>query len=39
MDFTLGKEREMARQLFRGVSEEEVKPLAEGLEDTGKCPC
>ena len=30
MDFTLGKEHEMARKLFHDFAENEVKPLGTG---------
>ena len=30
MDFTLSKQHEMARQLFKDFAENEVKPLAQG---------
>ncbi|MCD8380698.1 MAG: acyl-CoA dehydrogenase [Lachnospiraceae bacterium] len=38
MDFTLGKEYEMARQLFRDFAEKEVKPLAQEVDETERFP-
>ena len=34
MDFTLRKEHEMARQLFKDFAEKEVKPLAQEVDET-----
>ena len=34
MDFTLSKEHEMARTLFREFAEKEVKPLAQEVDET-----
>ena len=34
MDFTLGKEHEMARTLFHDFAEKEVKPLAQEVGTT-----
>ena len=33
MDFTLSKEHEMARQLFKEFAENEVKPLAQETDE------
>ena len=38
MDFTLGKEHEMARQLFKEFAENEVKPLAQEVDETETFP-
>ncbi len=38
MDFTLSKEHEMARQLFKDFAEKEVKPLAQEVDETEKFP-
>ncbi|MBR1470166.1 MAG: acyl-CoA dehydrogenase [Lachnospiraceae bacterium] len=38
MDFTLSKEHEMARQLFRDFAEREVKPLAQEVDETETFP-
>ena len=38
MDFTLSKEHEMARQLFKEFAENEVKPLAQEVDETETCP-
>ncbi len=38
MDFTLGKEYEMARQLFKDFAEKEVKPLAQEVDETERFP-
>ncbi len=38
MDFTLRKEHEMARTLFREFAEKEVKPLAQEVDETEKFP-
>ena len=38
MDFTLSKEHEMARQLFREFAEKEVKPLAQEVDETETFP-
>ena len=38
MDFTLGKEHEMARALFREFAEKEVKPLAIEVDETEVFP-
>ena len=35
MDFTLSKEHEMARQLFKDFAEKEVKPLAQEIDEQG----
>ena len=35
MDFTLSKEHEMARTLFREFAEKEVKPLAIEVDEYG----
>lgn len=34
MDFTLSKKHEMARQLFKEFAENEVKPLAQEVDET-----
>ena len=39
MDFTLSKEHEMARQLFKDFAENEVKPLAQEGGATYFCFC
>ena len=38
MDFTLSKEHEMARQLFRDFAENEVKPLAQEVDEQERFP-
>ncbi|MCD8326116.1 MAG: acyl-CoA dehydrogenase [Lachnospiraceae bacterium] len=38
MDFTLGKEYEMARQLFKDFAEKEVKPLAQEVDENERFP-
>lgn len=38
MDFTLSKEHEMARTLFRSFAENEVKPLAQEVDETEHFP-
>ncbi len=38
MDFTLSKEHEMARQLFKDFAENEVKPLAQEVDETETFP-
>ena len=38
MDFTLNKEHEMARQLFREFAENEVKPLAQEVDEEERFP-
>ena len=38
MDFTLSKEHEMARALFREFAEKEVKPLAQEVDETEVFP-
>ena len=38
MDFTLSKEHEMARTLFREFAEKEVKPLAIEVDETEEFP-
>ncbi|MEG1773258.1 MAG: acyl-CoA dehydrogenase [Oscillospiraceae bacterium] len=38
MDFTLSKEHEMARTLFREFAEREVKPLAQEIDETERFP-
>ncbi|HKM04321.1 MAG TPA: acyl-CoA dehydrogenase [Lachnospiraceae bacterium] len=38
MDFTLSKEHEMARTLFRDFAETEVKPLAQEVDETEQFP-
>ncbi len=38
MDFTLSKEHEMARSLFREFAEKEVKPLAQEVDETEEFP-
>ncbi len=38
MDFTLRKEHEMARTLFREFAEKEVKPLAQEVDETEEFP-
>ena len=38
MDFTLSKEHEMARQLFKEFAENEVKPLAQEVDETEHFP-
>ena len=38
MDFTLSKEHEMARQLFKDFAENEVKPLAQETDETEAFP-
>ena len=38
MDFTLNKEHEMARQLFKDFAENEVKPLAQEIDEEHRFP-
>lgn len=38
MDFTLSKEHEMARQLFKDFAEKEVKPLAQEIDEQHRFP-
>ena len=38
MDFTVGKEHEMARQLFKDFAENEVKPLAQEVDENERFP-
>ena len=38
MDFTLGKEHEMARTLFHDFAEKEVKPLAQEVDEEERFP-
>ncbi len=38
MDFSLDKKHEMARTLFREFAENEVKPLAQEVDETEKFP-
>ncbi len=38
MDFTLSKEHEMARQLFKDFAEKEVKPLAQEIDEAHRFP-
>ena len=38
MDFTLSKEHEMARQLFKDFAETEVKPLAQEVDEEERFP-
>ena len=38
MDFTLSKEHEMARKLFRDFAQNEVKPLAQEVDETEVFP-
>ena len=38
MDFTLSKQHEMARQLFKDFSENEVKPLAQEIDEQHRFP-
>ena len=38
MDFTLSKQHEMARQLFKDFAENEVKPLAQETDETEAFP-
>ena len=38
MDFVLTKEQEMARTLFRDFAENEVKPLAQEVDETERFP-
>ena len=38
MDFTLSKKHEMARQLFKDFAENEVKPMAQEVDETEKFP-
>ena len=38
MDFTLPKEHEMARQLFKEFAENEVKPLAQEIDEQHRFP-
>ena len=38
MDFTLSKEHEMARTLFRDFAQNEVKPLAQEVDETEQFP-
>ena len=38
MDFTLSKEHEMARSLFKDFAENEVKPLAQEVDETEALP-
>ena len=37
MDFGLDKKHEMARSLFKEFAENEVKPLAQEVDETGLC--
>ena len=39
MDFTLSKEHEMARQLFKEFAKKEVKPLAQPIRISGSTRC
>ena len=38
MDFSLSKEHEMARNLFKEFAEKEVKPLAQEVDETENFP-
>ena len=38
MDFTLSKEHEMARTLFRDFAQNEVKPYAQEVDETEQFP-
>ena len=38
MDFTLSKEHEMARNLYREFAQKEVKPLAQEVDETEQFP-
>ena len=38
MDFTLSKKHEMARQLFKDFAENEVKPLAQEIDEEHRFP-
>lgn len=38
MDFVLSKEQEMARTLFKEFAENEVKPLAQEVDETERFP-
>ena len=38
IDFTLSKKHEMARQLFKEFAENEVKPLAQEVDETEHFP-
>ena len=38
MDFTLSKKHEMARQLFKDFAENEVKPMAQEVDETEHFP-
>ena len=38
MDFSLDKKHEMARTLFKDFAENEVKPLAQEVDETEKFP-
>ena len=38
MDFTLDKKHEMARELFKNFAENEVKPLAKGVDEEERFP-
>ena len=38
MDFTLSKQHEMARQLFKDFAENEVKPLAQEVDEQHRFP-
>ena len=38
MEFTLSKEHEMARTLFRDFAQKEVKPLAQEVDETEEFP-
>ena len=38
MDFSLDKKHEMARSLFRDFAEDEVKPLAQEVDETEEFP-
>ena len=38
MDFTLSKEHEMARTLFKEFAEKEVKPLAQEIDEEHRFP-
>ena len=38
MDFSLGKEHELARQLFKDFAQNEVKPLAQEVDENERFP-
>lgn len=38
MDFTLSKQHEMVRKLFKDFAENEVKPMAQEVDETEQFP-